>query len=426
MKNLVASLVGLGALVTATAGCSLLQIAGETKTLSGFVDFRGRVEVSDWSGDPLVVVLLFVPTTPGAPTYVVRREAMDAPGEFRFHLPPGHYRLGAFEDRTRNLRLDDFEGERAGGYHDLQTFEISQKSNPAFATIKINDDLPDIVHELSSKAYVESNLYFEGKVVPLNDLRFDPALASLGLWQPLTFAQKYGMGLFMLSPYEKGKVPVVFVHGISGHPRQFSKIIDCLDRSRYQPWVFQYASGWRLAPVARGLHRALLNLQVTHRFDEVFLVAHSMGGIVSRQVLVEHRTRLDKPFITKLITLASPLGGMPSADAGVATSPIVIPSWRDVGTKSEFIRELYSEPLPHKVAYTLYFDWNDDASDGVVRLESQLRAEAQEEAVRLEGVRSTHDGILEVANVCRELNGMPLRAPVTPPPALEDKVDVSP
>ena len=43
---------------------------------------------------------------------------------------------------------------------------------------------------------------------------------------------------------------MLFVHGAEGYPQQFAKLIEGLDRTRFQPWFFFYPSGARLEAVA--------------------------------------------------------------------------------------------------------------------------------------------------------------------------------
>lgn len=401
------------ALLASTAGCAMLRLKEDNKRIEELVDLRGTIKVQDWSGAPIVLVLLRIKDQPGAVAEVERQIAMEEPGEFSFILRPGTFRLGAYEDKNRSFRFDAELGERSGAFQNLESFEM-KKSEKRVVEVTIGDDPPDSVLDLASTSYNDSGIFLEGEVVPLSDARFDPATASLGLWQPLTYAETLGMGVFMLEPYDPKRIPIVFVHGMAGHPRQFEALIGCLDKTRYQAWVIQYPSGWRLEPLARGIHRALLQMYLKLGFTEMHMVAHSMGGLLARRILQEHAKRSAAPFITKLVTLASPLGGMPSADKGVESSPVVVPAWRDIGPSSPFVETLYTQPLPRGTEYALFFGFDTgDSSDGVVQLWSQLRWEAQNEASRIHGFQTTHVKILADKEVCKELNRTVITAPPT-------------
>jgi pimeloyl-ACP methyl ester carboxylesterase len=271
--------------------------------------------------------------------------------------------------------------------------------------VTITNELPSLLHHPQDVKVVESTpMVDDGKVFALSDKRFDPETGPLGAWEPVTFQEKIGMGLFLLEPYAPEKIPVVFVHGMSGYPREFESLIKCLDKDRYQAWVAQYASGWALEPIARGLSNRLNALQRKLGPEKMFLVAHSMGGLVSRRMLREHAETNPKPFITKFVTIVSPLGGMPSADMGVKMAPAVVPSWRDIGPRSEYVKHLYDKALASEIEYSLFFAFNkDDADDTVVALNSQLRKEARHEAAYLAAFQNTHTGVLKDAEACKAL-----------------------
>ena len=55
-------------------------------------------------------------------------------------------------------------------------------------------------------------------------------------------------GLSLLRPYQRGKIPVVFVHGLWSNPWSWSRMIESLEadpalRDRYQFWTFGYSTG---------------------------------------------------------------------------------------------------------------------------------------------------------------------------------------
>ena len=55
-------------------------------------------------------------------------------------------------------------------------------------------------------------------------------------------------GLSLLRPYQRGKTPVVFVHGLWANPWSWSRMIESLEadaalRDRYQFWTFGYSTG---------------------------------------------------------------------------------------------------------------------------------------------------------------------------------------
>jgi pimeloyl-ACP methyl ester carboxylesterase len=349
-----------------------------------------------------MVVVLIKPAQTGVPWVVKGRFALNRPGKYSATLKPDTYMVGAFEDSNRNSKYD--EGERAGVFKNFAGIPLKDGETKT-VNVAITNELPSVLVKSPDLKVVEATpMVDDGKVFALADKRFDPETGPLGAWEPVTFQEKIGMGVFQLEEYSPDKIPVVFVHGMSGYPREFESLIKCLDKERYQAWVAQYASGWALEPIARGLSYRLNALQRKHNVEKMYLVAHSMGGLVSRRMLREHVESNPKPFITKFVTIVSPLGGMPSADMGVKMAPAVVPSWRDIGPRSDYVRRLYEKALPAEIEYSLFFAFNgDDADDTVVALNSQLRKEARLEAAYLNAFQNTHTGVLKDAETCKAL-----------------------
>ena len=101
-------------------------------------------------------------------------------------------------------------------------------------------------------------------------------------------------GLFMLQPYQATKIPLVFVHGLLSTPHTWLRMMngmlaDRRIRKRFQIWFFFYPTGNPIVISAAALRKSLLEVRQVfdphrrHRaFDEMVLVGHSMGGVLSR------------------------------------------------------------------------------------------------------------------------------------------------
>ncbi|MDE0936515.1 MAG: alpha/beta fold hydrolase [Mariniblastus sp.] len=113
-----------------------------------------------------------------------------------------------------------------------------------------------------------------------------------GFLQPGTTDE--GPGLYLVEPYQPGKIPVVFVHGLLSDPFTWSNAANELRarpqlNSRYQIWGFQYPTGEPFLKSAAVL-RDHLNA-ITHKLDpegadpalsQIVLIGHSMGGLVAK------------------------------------------------------------------------------------------------------------------------------------------------
>ncbi len=111
-------------------------------------------------------------------------------------------------------------------------------------------------------------------------------------------------GLALASPFVRGKIPVVFVHGLWATPASWRKMIESLtadhdvDR-RFQFWTFGYSTG---NPIAYSAYLLRRDLAATRRrldpdktdsaLDRMVLVGHSMGGLLCKMITVDPGDRL--------------------------------------------------------------------------------------------------------------------------------------
>lgn len=111
-------------------------------------------------------------------------------------------------------------------------------------------------------------------------------------------------GLFMLEPYQPGKIPVIFIHGLLSDRMTWANMINELCARpefvhRYQIWAFEYSTGEPFLTSATRLRRQLQQLRA--KFDpneedtalnEAVLVGHSMGGLISKVQVSESGRRV--------------------------------------------------------------------------------------------------------------------------------------
>ena len=112
------------------------------------------------------------------------------------------------------------------------------------------------------------------------------------------------LGLSMVRPYVAGKVPVVFVHGLWGSPRNWARIITALEADpflseRYQFLTFGYSGGSSITYSAYELRRELQSLRdrldVEHEapeWDRTILIGHSMGGLLCKMMVQDSGSKL--------------------------------------------------------------------------------------------------------------------------------------
>lgn len=249
-----------------------------------------------------------------------------------------------------------------------------------------------------------------GNVTDLNQSRFNQDRAEMGMWQPMQFLKAGYSGIYFLEPYSPDKTPILFVHGINGTPRDFINLVKHIDRKKYQPWLFYYPSGLEIPTISAGLLNMINELWVEYQFRDMHMVAHSMGGLVSRSLLNTCRKENECDFLRTFTSISSPFGGAQAAKSGVEYAPVVMPVWRSMSPQSAFLNDLFASHLPDGVEHHILFSYRNvstlsgTSGDGTVPLESQLRHAAQQQATSLRGFDEDHLSILNSDLVGAYLN----------------------
>ncbi len=171
---------------------------------------------------------------------------------------------------------------------------------------------------------VSNDVYFASRRVPLqtdlstplgffldNPQFREQTNATIGLIDP-NKTQK-NRGIYMLEPFDPNRIPVLMVHGLASSPLTWMPMFNDLRsfqelRRSYQFWFYQYPTGQPFWISATQLRNDLAELRKTldpHRqapmLDQMVLVGHSMGGLVSRLQTYQSgdefwRVLSDRPF----------------------------------------------------------------------------------------------------------------------------------
>jgi pimeloyl-ACP methyl ester carboxylesterase len=269
--------------------------------------------------------------------------------------------------------------------------------------------------ELSSGNQIQPSF---GKIEDFNAPRFTSDAAKLGLWEPMTFLGKYGTGIYFQEPYDPARIPVLFVHGANGSGGDWKPFVAMLDKTKYQFWIYSYPSGLRIQDSARILQTVVARLHERYGFKRLDVIAHSMGGLVSRKFVLDTAEGGNAPYLCKYITLSTPWAGHEAAGLGVKHGPAVIPCWLDLQPNSEFQAQLFRRTLPDSIEHYLAFSFHGssvialpESNDGVVSILSELAPSAQEQAHAMRGFDVTHRSILTSREAADWVSGI-LDAPL--------------
>lgn len=430
----VAASLTLAALLSGCA--SIREVMGFKKQLElvkqyGRID--GKVQTEHDNAGPLVVVL--IRETPEGPEAYVAADTYVRirPGSYAFPIAAGTYKVGAYEDRNRNGKYDPDESVARPliadpvtvGPGDIVTHDVLIPTDGRVPGLTESIDVFGIVARTpeDQRAFSLWAWTVQGEICEdLNDERFGREAGARGLWRIDDFMNEGIMGIYFMEPYDPDRIPVLFVHGISGYPQQFSSLIDSLDRERFQAWFYFYPSGFSLGfPPRSGIsgHLASLieRLQVTHGFGEMAVVAHSMGGLVARGAISRYFERTHRSDIRLLISVSTPWAGDVNA-ARAEDAPVELPlSFRDMDPGSDYQWWIFYEDeneqtlkrLPPRAEFHMLFGFRKSGSssvsdDGAVTMASALRMEAQQQASTLRGYDDDHSGILHNADAVERVN----------------------
>jgi pimeloyl-ACP methyl ester carboxylesterase len=232
---------------------------------------------------------------------------------------------------------------------------------------------------------------------------------------PWRFHRAAGAGIYFLDHHDDSKIPVLFIHGMYGSPRDFRFLVSRLDRTSFEPWFYYYASGDGLSSAAESLLQEMNTLCAHYNLRSVVIVAHSMGGLIARDLLLR-TSRTHCTAVPVLITLSTPWDGHPAAALGARFWPTRVRSWHDLATSSSYIEALFEtragvrRHLPVGTQHYLFVssgrrtNGSAGSDDEVVSVASQLREGALMDSYRTYRFDETHIGILNSTAVANSIN----------------------
>jgi len=167
------------------------------------------------------------------------------------------------------------------------------------------------------------------------------------------------LGISTLTPYRRGRIPIVLVHGTASSAGRWANLMNDLSndpvlRRRYQAWLFTYNtgspiaySGWLLRDAIAKLVQSLDPDGRDPALRDLVVIGHSQGGLLAKLLVVdsgqrlwdlvideppdeielepEHRALMEgsllvepSPFVKNVVFLSTPHRGSRLADFGLA------------------------------------------------------------------------------------------------------------
>ena len=401
--------LGITLLITClvTAGCALIKLKKDNvESLSSTV-LVGRISTEFPGKGPIVVAAYSM-------NHKVREVAhytvLHDFGEYELMVAKGNYYVFAYWDKNSNLVFD--VGEPAGQYGDPKMVTA-----PAGGVVgKIDIDITEKTKcievpfgfEVSPEKPKKLYSRLAGAIVDLDDELFSEEHGLKGYWEGVSFFKEFGGNIYFLEEYDPQKIPILFIHGATGTPKGWKYFVDNIDRTLFQPWFFYYPSGSRIQSMSYLLSWKLENLQAKYHFNQLFITAHSLGGLVARSFIIDHSAHF--PYVKLFISLATPWGGDGMAEYGVKQSPSVIPCWIDMQPNSPFIQSLYRTKIPESVNFYMFYGHRGNRNpfrsnnDSTIAFTSLLDRRAQSEAKMNYAFNEDHASIIYSKEVLEQYN----------------------
>ncbi|MGC4118002.1 MAG: alpha/beta hydrolase [Myxococcales bacterium] len=343
----------------------------------------------------------------------VEQDAFDQGWHYGVIVPPGDYDLLVFAD---------FDGDGQVGRDDLvgrSPIHVPREATGMLEGPKIQLDL---AHPMDAGFHVDLKEHHVPMLyTSLGDRFFDKKWGLRGLawpvWglhhtdddflfglgvepkdepRPTDKARRARLSKRLAKRINTSKIQVLFVHGVEDTPVAWTTL-SALDPARYQPWFFFYPTGLGLDQLGSELADVV---EVLSESAQTVLVAHSMGGLVSRRALkaLAEEARPKFPLLGYL-SLGTPYGGMDSAD-GMNNIPVALrpfvkrQSLFDVQPDGTFLANLYQGAYPDGLPFYLFWGNSKGDGDGTVTKESATDARATAKALDVCSFNLDHVGLL--------------------------------
>ncbi|MBL8813451.1 MAG: alpha/beta hydrolase [Planctomycetaceae bacterium] len=242
-----------------------------------------------------------------------------------------YYTQGMSLAATMVLRFDDYESASGVSNVHLQIFDPRESDG-----LLVGTTLVPLETDVST---------------PLARFLSNPDLSLLDTWGLIRpdLADRVE-GLYMVQPYDPDRIPVLMVHGFWSSPMTWMEMFNDLQadpeiRRKYQFWFYLYPTGEPVAFSAAKLREELQEVRRAcdpeyrnSKLDEMVVVGHSMGGLLSHMLTInsgdkfwnsvsrkpvdelrtsdEVKTEIRKvfffqsnPSVSRIVTIASPYGG---------------------------------------------------------------------------------------------------------------------
>jgi pimeloyl-ACP methyl ester carboxylesterase len=405
-----------GTLLFIAAGCKIAKYVHTRKDMGRLTAYG--VLSGSVANLPAAGVSTYILAFSGGPDdpQMVEWERVQESGLYFVTVKSGsEYQVAAFADLNGDRRWESGEPADIVAPVRVEPMAEEEAAKPIRMFLRSDVSIPpnmllEVPGDITNE---ETTVPALGEVVSLDDPCFSPEAGRTGYWEPYKFLKTCRFGIFFTEEYDPKRIPVLFIYGARGSPQDWRFIMEHMDRSRFQAWFLNYASGIRLENWSMGLNSLIKRLHVRTPFRKLHVVAHSMGGLLARDFILRNTLDDQETYITRFVSISTPWAGQKAAAWGVWLErfpmSVVVPSWNDIEPKSSFIVSLFQRKLPPSVSYYLIYGYlhsertGVEDTDGVVRVVSELAQPACSEAQDVFGLMYSHSTILAAPETLRKL-----------------------
>ena len=231
----------------------------------------------------------------GVPLIAVYKNGDQQRTTFDKYYPPNlSVPMTAFFELLTDEDQSENQTETVSGVSNV----VQTSSKKWRGVLKLYDPLEQTVVETKTRqAPLECDLSVP-LAYHLNDPLLNTNLISTASMLNPEIAREY-YGMYMMEPYDSKKIPVVMVHGLWSSPVTWMKMFNDLRankwiRDNYQFWFYMYPTGQPFWLSAGQMRQELRQVQrdvdpnsESEAFNQMILVGHSMGGLVSKMQTID-------------------------------------------------------------------------------------------------------------------------------------------
>jgi pimeloyl-ACP methyl ester carboxylesterase len=385
-------------IISLVSSCAFITLKNDLETMNKHSIIQGQIKASASDSSAPYIITAF-----DSNNRIIKYNLIKNKSDYYIlQLPKDKvYKISIFKDIDRNSAYSpnepaDYWLNKNGQilYSNdtiIHNFNISEKKIIP-KDLRLNPDNTLKINNPEFKVVI-------GEISNLENEQFSKNYGSIGLWQPFEAFRKYGIGVYFREKYDINKTPVLLIYGMGGFAQSWRPLISKLDKNKFQPWIYQYPSGYSIKSSAKALKVIIKQLKDKYHFKKIYVVGHSMGGLVAAHFIKLINSDPKTSDIVKLIiTISTPWAGDKDAEWG-QKAPITIPCWNDLVPSSAFIKSL-SPSIFKKAPYYLLFTYKGDRkpfrinNDTTISIASQLELNFQLKAKQVIGFNDHHAIVL--------------------------------